>query len=190
MKESLGTTQREILKLSEALLLCQRELAQVREAQEPLQEECSRLRAYAADSEADAAQLGQALAQHLSRSFWEDRQPTMPIRWRRFVASRWPWLKKLFGNPRSAAALAEDQQVRLLESSSLFQSTWYLRQYPDVALAGIHPAAHYLYCGANEGRDPGPEFSTAEYLAMHPEVGVSGANPLLHHLRSLDVDRH
>lgn len=187
MQQPLDTSQREILKLSEALLLCQRELAQVREAQEPLQEECSRLQAQAADSEAAAAQLGRALIEHLSQSFWEDRRPTTPIRWRRFIASRWPWLKKLFGSRRSATALAEDQQIRLLESSSLLQPTWYLCQYPDVALAGTHPAAHYLYCGAREHRDPGPDFGTDAYLAQHPDVEASGLNPLVHYLQSVDV---
>lgn len=188
MQQPLDTAQREILKLSEALLLCQHELAQVREIQEPLQEECSRLHAQNTESLAAAAQLGQALAAHLSWSFWEEREPKTAIRWRRFFASRWPRLRKRFAPRRSTTVLASEQEVRLLESSPLFQSTWYLREYPDVALAGIHPPSHYLEAGAREGRDPGPDFSTSGYLDRHPEVETSGVNPLVHHLQAATTD--
>lgn len=184
MQQPLETSQREILKLSEALLLCQRELAQVREAQEPLQEECSRLRAKNSELRSTTAQLGRALARHLSRAFWEEREPKTPIRWRRFLGSRWPRLRKRFGPRQSASSLSFDQQVKLLQSSPLFNGTWYLREYPDVAATGIHPPSHYLQSGAREGRDPGPKFSTQDYLAGHPELKDAGLNPLVHHLQS------
>lgn len=204
MQPPMDRVQRETLKLSEALLLCQRELAQVREQQEPLQEQCSQLRmenreAWIANSEAriensemlaTSERLAEALAAHLSRAFWEERQPTTPIRWRRFIGSRWPSLRKLLGSRgrRSPTGLAEDQQIRLIEASPLFQSAWYLQQYPDVALAGVNPATHYLYSGALEHRDPGPDFSTRDYLARHPELEQDGLNPLIHHLQSPDQD--
>jgi hypothetical protein len=184
VQQSMGTAQREILKLSEALLLCQSELAQVRENQEPLQEQVSLLRAQNSDSHALSADLARSLADQLSREFWERNQPMAPVSWRRFLGSRWPWLKKLFGNQHSAAAIAELEQIRLIEASPLFESTWYLKHYVDVALAGINPATHYLRSGAQEGRDPGPEFSTRGYIARHPELGEGGLNPLIHHLQS------
>ena len=181
MQQPTDTTQREVLKLSEALLLCQRELTQVREAQEPLQEQCSRLLMEYSEARATSETLAHALAEHLSRAFWEDRQP---IRWRRFIGSRWPWLKTIFGRRRSPTGISDDEQVRMIEESPLFQPTWYLQQYADVALAGINPATHYLYSGAQEWRDPGPGFSTSEYMASHPELGHDGLNPLVHHLQS------
>lgn len=185
MQASIDPAQNEVVKLSEALLLCQRELAHVREAQEPLQEECSRLRVHNRELKTAAEQLGQALTKHLSRLFWEEREPTAPISWRRFIGSRWPRLRKRFAPRRSMAA---EQQIRMLEASPLFQSTWYLQEYPDVALAGIHPPSHYLESGAREGRDPGPQFSTNDYLARHPELESDGINPLIHHLQAASAD--
>jgi hypothetical protein len=184
MQEHMDRTQREILKLSEALLLCQRELAQVREAQEPLQEQCSQLGKESGEAQVRLAHVSEALANHLSRAFWEERQPAARISWRRFVGSRWPRLKKLFGGRRATADAVEDGQIRLIESSALFDAAWYLQQHVDVALAGIHPAAHYLRAGAQEGRDPGPDFSTNAYNTEHPDAARTGVNPLVHFLRS------
>jgi hypothetical protein len=177
--------QREVLKLSEALLLCQRELAQVREAQEPLQEQCSRLQRERDEAAATADQLAQALAGHLSSAFWKDQQPTVRIGWARFIGSRWPWLKRLFGTRQSAAVAAEQVQIRMIESSPLFDAKWYLGQNPDVAQAGINPATHFLRAGASEGRNPGPDFDVSAYMASHPGLAESGVNPLLHQMQSV-----
>ncbi|QOW24168.1 hypothetical protein [Lysobacter sp. H23M47] len=184
MQQSTDTAYREVLKLSEALLLCQRELAQVREDQEPLMEQCSAWRAESATAQAISSHLAASLADHLSRAFWEQREPGAAIGWRRFVTSRWPRLRKLFARWRPTAAMVEAEHIRLIEASPFFQPAWYLQQHADVALACINPAAHYLHCGAAEGRDPGPEFSTRDYLERYPELAQSGVNPLVHSLQS------
>lgn len=36
----------------------------------------------------------------------------------------------------------------------LFDATWYLQRYPDVATAGVDPLQHYLHFGLREGRWP------------------------------------
>jgi len=70
-----------------------------------------------------------------------------------------------------------------IASSNLFSTSWYLEHYPDVAQAGVDPLKHYIRYGAREGRDPGPNFSTASYLARYREEIVSSSlNPLLHYL--------
>jgi len=74
------------------------------------------------------------------------------------------------------------RQVRLVLRSGLFDASWYLDRYPDVAAARLDPVLHFLRHGAGEGRDPGPGFDPREYLARHPEASVQGVNPLLHHL--------
>ena len=38
----------------------------------------------------------------------------------------------------------------------LFDADWYLEKYPDVAVLGLDPYAHYLMFGAHEGRNPNP----------------------------------
>lgn len=75
------------------------------------------------------------------------------------------------------------RHAELLTTSELFDVNWYLAAYPDVAASGINPAEHYLRYGADEGRDPGPRFSTRKYLNRHPDVAQAGMNPLLHYLK-------
>src|SRR5262245_5324727 len=70
----------------------------------------------------------------------------------------------------------------VIARSPLFDQDWYLRRNPDVAVSCMDPALHYLAHGAAEGRDPGPQFSTAAYLAANPDVERHGMNPLLHYV--------
>jgi O-antigen biosynthesis protein len=74
-------------------------------------------------------------------------------------------------------------QKSLLRKSIYFDSDWYLKTYKDVADSGMDPAKHFLECGAREGRDPGPYFSTRGYQAKHPETLGDGQNPLLHQFK-------
>lgn len=184
MQDDTDAMQRKLLKLSEAVTLYQHELAQVRAAHEPLQEQCGRLRVERDHAEAAADQLARSLARHLSKKYWEDRRPPERIGWGRFIGSRWPWLRTLFGARQSLADADEHARVRLIEASPLFDAGWYLRQNPDVARAGIHPASHFLHAGGREGRDPGPDFDVADYLSRHPELVGQDINPLLHQLQS------
>ena len=64
----------------------------------------------------------------------------------------------------------------------MFDTAYYLRQYPDVVEAGLNPLVHYLECGAHEDRKPNPLFDTAYYLSQYPDVAESGLNPLVHYL--------
>lgn len=65
----------------------------------------------------------------------------------------------------------------------LFDTDWYLRQRPDVALAGMNPLEHYCTHGAAEKVDPHPLFDTVWYLECHPDVAAMGQNPLVHYIR-------
>ena len=71
----------------------------------------------------------------------------------------------------------------IIASIGGFQADWYLAQYPDVALRGVHPLVHYVAYGAAEGRDPNPWFDTDWYLAQYPDVAGSALNPLAHYLK-------
>jgi hypothetical protein len=70
----------------------------------------------------------------------------------------------------------------LLRRSKLFDAGWYLTKYQDVRNRKLDPVRHYLRYGANEGRDPGPAFSTKGYIARNPDVQAAGINPLVHYL--------
>jgi len=68
----------------------------------------------------------------------------------------------------------------LLERTPLFDSAFYLSQYPDVANSKLRPVLHYLRHGAAERRDPHPLFDTEYYLSLGPDLG--GLTPLGHYL--------
>lgn len=74
--------------------------------------------------------------------------------------------------------------LKLLQRSELFDASWYLAEYPDVADSHVDPVEHYLRFGAHEGRDPGPLFQSDAYLRDHPELAEGRINPLVHYLRS------
>ena len=74
------------------------------------------------------------------------------------------------------------EYTQIMESG-LFSADWYLDQYQDVAAAGQDPLEHYLSYGVEEGRDPGPEFSTTGYLSRYHDVADASVNPLLHYIR-------
>jgi GT2 family glycosyltransferase/glycosyltransferase involved in cell wall biosynthesis len=67
-------------------------------------------------------------------------------------------------------------------TSRLFDRDWYLRNYPDISRRGVDPIVHFLKYGAQEGRNPGPDFDTEWYCRQYPDVAQSKYNPLLHHL--------
>jgi SAM-dependent methyltransferase len=70
----------------------------------------------------------------------------------------------------------------LIRDSGLFDEDWYLSHNPDVSLAKIDPFLHYLRHGGFEGRDPGPNFSSAYYLNTYADVKAAGINPLVHYV--------
>lgn len=74
------------------------------------------------------------------------------------------------------------EELRLTARSGLFDARWYLRQYPDVAQAWIDPLDHFIRYGAQEDRDPGPQFSSGWYKARYPDVARAGISPLTHYL--------
>ncbi|NTW10442.1 MAG: glycosyltransferase [Chlorobiaceae bacterium] len=71
---------------------------------------------------------------------------------------------------------------KVLQSSSLFDSAWYLEVNPDVATAGVDPALHYLAHGFFEHRRPNPTFNADWYLNMYPDVAEAGINPFVHYI--------
>lgn len=74
-------------------------------------------------------------------------------------------------------------ETRLLKPSNLFDPTFYLQEYPDVANAKLDPFEHYLRNGWVEGRDPSRSFSTSLYLKHNADVRLLRINPLLHYIQ-------
>ncbi len=81
----------------------------------------------------------------------------------------------------SRFAMSRSAFERRLVKSGLFDESWYLTQYKDVASSGLDPLEHFFSYGAAEGRDPNAFFSTKEYLAENPDAAKSGLNALVHY---------
>lgn len=69
-----------------------------------------------------------------------------------------------------------------LDISPHFNSSFYLRNNPDVLKSGACAIVHYLTFGWKEGRDPNPNFSSSAYLGAYPDVAQAGMNPLVHYV--------
>ncbi len=65
-----------------------------------------------------------------------------------------------------------------MDPNPLFDSKYYLSEYPGVAESGINPLVHYLGYGAGEGRDPHPLFDTDYYLEHYGHLLAEGTSPL------------
>ena len=70
----------------------------------------------------------------------------------------------------------------LIQSSGLFNTNWYLKEYSDVKDNGMDPIEHYVKFGSKENRNPSPDFNTKWYLQNYPDVAKSGINPLEHYI--------
>src|SRR5208337_4203333 len=88
------------------------------------------------------------------------------------------WCRLALGKKRRRLA----RDYRVIAESPLFDSEWYLRRNPDVAINGVNPVLHYLLYGAREGRAPGPLFDGSAYLKANPDVASAELNPLLHYI--------
>ncbi|NYU09458.1 hypothetical protein A8O28_10125 [Enterobacteriaceae bacterium CCUG 67584] len=93
---------------------------------------------------------------------------------------------RVLSNPRNLNKKKQNNKIKksveLIKNSELFDTEWYLTQYPDVKDSGIDPARHYLLFGGFEQRDPSALFSSQGYLDLYTDVKESGMNPLVHYI--------
>ena len=52
----------------------------------------------------------------------------------------------------------DDDEVAAFRRSREFDESWYVEEYPDVKLAGLDPAKHFLWIGQRLGRRPSRDF--------------------------------
>ncbi|MGH1590671.1 hypothetical protein ACRBEV_22870 [Methylobacterium phyllosphaerae] len=84
------------------------------------------------------------------------------------------------GLPPSTDPSSEAEQIAALAPhfDAAFYESWY-------GIAGEAGLRDYLRVGWRQGRDPRPDFSTADYLAARPALARTDINPFLHYLRAL-----
>ncbi|HBC3926945.1 TPA: glycosyltransferase [Vibrio parahaemolyticus] len=71
-------------------------------------------------------------------------------------------------------------EIELIQSSGLFDPTFYLIEYPEVAQAGMEATEHFFVHGVHERRKPNPFFDPLYYYHQYEDVQLSEMNPLLH----------
>ena len=80
-------------------------------------------------------------------------------------------------------AATKRRTTRQLLNSGLFDTEWYMREYPEIAESDLPPVEHYLQEGYLHGYRPNPVFDTRWYLERYEDVRRAGINPLVHYLR-------
>lgn len=65
----------------------------------------------------------------------------------------------------------------------LFDSKYYLEQYPDVRNSGLDPYLHYQIHGISERRNPNKYFNTHWYMEQNPDVGRDHIDPIEHYVQ-------
>lgn len=70
-------------------------------------------------------------------------------------------------------SILHQHALQIIENSGEFDAEYYCKSYPDVAKSGINPIAHYVYFGADENRNPNPNFQTKLY---REQAGVPKKN--------------
>lgn len=69
-----------------------------------------------------------------------------------------------------------------LSRSGLFDPSWYLSRYRDVADAKMDPFVHFTTHGHAEGREPNGLFDSSWYLERNPDVAGAGLSALEHYI--------
>lgn len=76
----------------------------------------------------------------------------------------------------------EKRYVFLIETSPLFDKTWYLEQNPDVKEKKMEAASHYYKSGWRAGRNPSQLFDGNAYLRDNVDVALYDICPLVHYI--------
>ena len=102
------------------------------------------------------------------------------------IADRWAKLRADCGPVPGLGTLSQIRSIdydedHAVAESGLFDASWYMAAYPDVAAEDANALSHYCIHGWKEGRKPNFYFQSEEYLRDKPDVRESGRNPLLHY---------
>ena len=73
-----------------------------------------------------------------------------------------------------------DHRRTPIAKSGLFDPTFYLAYYLDIAIARVDPLEHYVMTGSAELRQPSLDFDPNAYLAANPDVAAAGTEPIVH----------
>jgi O-antigen biosynthesis protein len=98
----------------------------------------------------------------------------------------WRFCDGLIHFPRTIGRLLRWPLVHIAEEQApaLFDGSYYLERYPDVAKTGVDPYWHFVYYGWRDGRNPNEFFEVSWYLERNADVKDAGVDPLKHYIES------
>jgi len=79
------------------------------------------------------------------------------------------------------------KHIRIIKTSGLFDTRYYLENNKDVLDSNVDPLMHYVAFGYKEGRNPCPSFDSIGYAVQHGISSYSNINPFIHYLSNLDI---
>jgi glycosyltransferase involved in cell wall biosynthesis len=79
-------------------------------------------------------------------------------------------------------AIPENPVPSRAVSLSIFDTSWYLDQHPQLDKMFANSFNHFLRQGGFEGHWPSPYFHSDYYLKQNVDVEASGLNPLIHYM--------
>ena len=74
-------------------------------------------------------------------------------------------------------------EYALIMGSNMFDTNFYMNNYPDAAKSDMDPLLHFIKFGWKEKCNPNAQFDIASYLERYQDVRSSGMNPLVHYLK-------
>ncbi len=75
-----------------------------------------------------------------------------------------------------------DSAIKEIKKSKLFDKSYYLKEYQDVANSGMDPLIHYCKFGYKEGRTVSTQFDVHWYTMEYLGDYLGSVNPLFHYL--------
>lgn len=82
------------------------------------------------------------------------------------------------------------EHVEIVKNSDLFDSSWYMENYPDVKMSGLAPAEHYVKYGGALGRDPSEKFCTKLYKFRYSELIPNLDDAFIYYLQHGKKEKH
>lgn len=90
---------------------------------------------------------------------------------------------KVVDSLRRRRELYNENTLREIQESGLFDPEYYLANNADVRAKGTDPLKHYMLKGWIENRNPCAAFSPSDYLLANPDVAEAQVHPLLHYIQ-------
>ena len=188
LRDQLGKREQELAGATEEQQKLEQENLKIAEVRDKLQSDAERYKALEREqSDKTREQEGLLKRQNERIELFETQLERLSRSRALRIANRLQFLPL---NPlRWPRRLALRRRARRIIAAGLFDSDWYLRQYPDVRLGAASPVTHYLLHGVAECRWPHPVFDPHWYASQLEGKDFDSKTPVEHYLDAAPENR-